>query len=261
MPDLAAQTSRRSSMERKRIPIRMTRPLILALCLHGMLGALLAMELVPWQSSPVPRLRPADTTLATAEAPPEPLPAEDPPRSREDIEPVTEDVEPPPPAEFPSGAESEAEPAESIQTELEVAVLTTPLPIFQARTSHDLKPSEATPRPSATPPPASKTPPASLATMDAGLTRPAPREHDCPKPRYPRRAIKCRWEGTVRVRVHVAADGRPRRVEVLQSSGHPILDERVTRTILEDWTFDPALEGGVPVPGVWERSFVFKLRG
>jgi protein TonB len=46
-----------------------------------------------------------------------------------------------------------------------------------------------------------------------------------PQPRYPAQARQQGWEGTAVLRVEVRADGAPGAVLVLQSSGHPVLDD------------------------------------
>jgi protein TonB len=68
-----------------------------------------------------------------------------------------------------------------------------------------------------------------------------------PQPPYPMVARRLRLEGTVVLRVFVAADGTPKRVEVLQSSGHESLDTSAADTVRERWRFQPARRNGIPI--------------
>ena len=54
-------------------------------------------------------------------------------------------------------------------------------------------------------------------------------------------------EGTVVLRVVVAADGRPASVTVLQSSGYDVLDTSARETVRTRWRFVPARRNGIPV--------------
>ena len=50
-------------------------------------------------------------------------------------------------------------------------------------------------------------------------------------PAYPREAEVARLEGTTLVKVKIATDGTPERVEVTKSSGHQLLDEAAISAI------------------------------
>jgi protein TonB len=68
-----------------------------------------------------------------------------------------------------------------------------------------------------------------------------------PQPPYPTIARRLKLEGTVLLRVFVAADGSPKRVDVLQSSGHESLDSSAVDTVRTRWRFLPARRNGIPV--------------
>jgi protein TonB len=55
------------------------------------------------------------------------------------------------------------------------------------------------------------------------------------------------FEGTVVLRVVVAADGSPESVAVLQSSGHDVLDTAALDTVRSRWRFVPARRNGIAV--------------
>lgn len=70
-----------------------------------------------------------------------------------------------------------------------------------------------------------------------------------PDPVYPGVAKRRGWQGEVLLRVEVGADGRSREVEVLSSSGYPVLDKSALKTIRDEWRFEPARRNDVPVLG------------
>lgn len=67
-----------------------------------------------------------------------------------------------------------------------------------------------------------------------------------PQPQYPPQALRRGERGTVLLQVEVDAEGRPARVDVVQSSRSRALDREAVRTV-ERWTFNPATRGGQPV--------------
>ncbi|NLC60045.1 MAG: energy transducer TonB [Gammaproteobacteria bacterium] len=82
---------------------------------------------------------------------------------------------------------------------------------------------------------------------------PEPRPADRPaeplsrvQPEYPVEALRTRQEGTVLLRVEVDAQGRAAAVEVERSSRSRELD-RAARDAVSQWTFQPAIQDGVPV--------------
>ena len=67
-----------------------------------------------------------------------------------------------------------------------------------------------------------------------------------PKPPYPLVAIRKGYQGKVLLNVEVLADGKPGEVEVLQSSGHDVLDAAAVQTV-KTWRFVPAHRFGQAV--------------
>jgi len=77
-------------------------------------------------------------------------------------------------------------------------------------------------------------------------------------PRYPRMARQRGYEGRVILSLQISAEGRVTGIEILQSSGHSILDESARRAIAL-WRFHPAQRFGVPCPGRVKIPVLFKL--
>lgn len=70
-----------------------------------------------------------------------------------------------------------------------------------------------------------------------------------PAPEYPAVALRQGWQGTVILRVHVQANGKPDNVEVQKSSGRKILDDEAVRTVKNFWSYTPAKRGDTPIDG------------
>lgn len=68
-----------------------------------------------------------------------------------------------------------------------------------------------------------------------------------PAPEYPSIAKSRGWQGKVKVRVHVSAEGFSEAVEIASSSGHEILDETALETV-KKYRFKPAKRGETSVP-------------
>ena len=79
-----------------------------------------------------------------------------------------------------------------------------------------------------------------------------------PKPRYPSIARQSGWEGTTVLRVEVRKDGTTGLVEVLESSGHHVLDE-AARDSVRAAKFIPARAGGAPTNSWVEVPISFRL--
>ena len=79
-------------------------------------------------------------------------------------------------------------------------------------------------------------------------------------PEYPPLARKRGIEGSVRVKVDVAADGTVSGVSVAVSSGDASLD-RAALDAAAGWEFKPATEDGVPIAAVVYRWVGFTLTG
>lgn len=80
-----------------------------------------------------------------------------------------------------------------------------------------------------------------------------------PAPVYPDFSRRLGEEGTVRLKVHVAPDGRPLEIVLAQSSGHPRLD-RAAEDAVAGWRFVPARLGDTPVAGWVLVPISFTLR-
>jgi protein TonB len=68
-----------------------------------------------------------------------------------------------------------------------------------------------------------------------------------PPPTYPKPAILRGVEGTVVLRIHVDANGKPMEVSIENSSGSRILDEAALKFVKAHWTFVPAQSAGQPI--------------
>lgn len=81
-----------------------------------------------------------------------------------------------------------------------------------------------------------------------------------PKPVYPASARRMGLEGVVILRVKVDVHGKPQEVQVITSSGSPILDKSALDIVSQQWTFVPARQGQRPVSGVVDVPIRFSLR-
>lgn len=106
-----------------------------------------------------------------------------------------------------------------------------------------------TPEPTPAPPPPE--PVLTKATADAGYLR-------NPAPRYPDFAQQQGWEGTVILNVHVLANGKPKAVEIKQSSGRKILDDSAVQAV-KRWSFVPAKLGETATDSWVEVPIDFRL--
>ena len=86
-----------------------------------------------------------------------------------------------------------------------------------------------------------------------------PRRLDNRPPIYPAPASMQRLEGTVLLRVHLSADGSVGQLEIITSSGHPILDAAAVRAV-RTWHYAPAMRGGQGVPFTFRQPVRFALR-
>lgn len=107
------------------------------------------------------------------------------------------------------------------------------------------------PEPTPAPPPPPAEPVLTKASADAGYLR-------NPAPRYPDFAQQQGWEGTVILNVHVLANGKPKAVEVKQTSGRKILDDSAIQAV-KRWSFVPAKLGDTPTESWVEVPIDFRL--
>jgi protein TonB len=79
-----------------------------------------------------------------------------------------------------------------------------------------------------------------------------------PPPVYPEAARQRGQQGAVGVRLRIDEDGSVLRLEVIESSGHPLLDQAVIEA-LRRWRFAPATQGGRPVAADFLHRTIFRL--
>jgi periplasmic protein TonB len=77
-------------------------------------------------------------------------------------------------------------------------------------------------------------------------------------PTYPPASRRAGEEGTVRIRVLVDEHGRPKDVNVAQSSGHPALDEAALAAVRK-WRFVAATNGQQAISAWTQVAVTFKL--
>lgn len=175
--------------------------------------------------------RPAPSVVEAP--PPEPIPE---PVVQEPPPPVVEElaVKPPPPKPIPK-----------------------PKPVAKPAPKPEPKPVEQ-PAPPAPAPVAAPTPPAP--PVPAPLTPPSANAGYLknPAPEYPSLAQRRGWEGSVLLRVHVLANGRPSEIQVQTSSGREALDKAALQAVRQ-WSFVPAKRGDEPQDGWVSVPIDFKL--
>lgn len=79
-----------------------------------------------------------------------------------------------------------------------------------------------------------------------------------PAPRYPERARRRGWQGTVLLNVLIARSGKPAQVEIQQSSGFEILDNAALQAV-KKWSFHPAAYGDSALEAWVKVPIVFRL--
>lgn len=77
-------------------------------------------------------------------------------------------------------------------------------------------------------------------------------------PHYPDMARRNGWQGTVLLLLKIDAAGQVVQVQVLESSGHQILDAEAVRAV-QSWQGQPARRFGVPVPTEERLPIRFRL--
>ncbi|MGE7991041.1 energy transducer TonB [Pseudomonas sp. NPDC089554] len=162
-------------------------------------------------------------------------------------------VEPPPPAPAP---EPVVEPPPPVVEELAVKPPPKPKPKPQPPkpvAKPIPKPVEAPPAPPpAAPAPVAEKPPVDIPpSASAGYLK-------NPAPEYPPLAQRRNWEGTVVLRVHVLANGKPSDIQVERSSGRELLDESAIRAV-KRWSFAPAKRGDQAIAGWVSVPLEFRL--
>lgn len=62
-------------------------------------------------------------------------------------------------------------------------------------------------------------------------------------PKYPKRAIENRQQGIVALSITVASNGKPEKIDILNSSGYELLDKAATEAA-HSWVFEPIAPKG-----------------
>ena len=98
------------------------------------------------------------------------------------------------------------------------------------------------------PNPSSPSPPMPAAGIGSGpiTVLASPRYRSNPRPDYPMASRRRHEEGEVRLAVTVSPQGRPLRISLAKSSGHPRLDQAAIDAV-STWTFEPARASGIAV--------------
>ncbi len=67
-----------------------------------------------------------------------------------------------------------------------------------------------------------------------------------PRPLYPRHAREQGWHGRAILQIKVLSDGTVGACTIQESSGYPLLDDQAMKAA-NQWTFEPAKNGGFPI--------------
>ncbi|OPG72077.1 energy transducer TonB [Pseudomonas ogarae] len=190
------------------------------------------------------------------------VPPEIPPMTIEFSQPAPPVVQPPPPEPIP---QPEVEPPPPVEDELAVKPpppkpVPKPKPVVKPLPKPVAKPVEQPPAPPAPPqpvaapaPPAPPAPkPVTPASASAGYLK-------NPAPEYPSLAMRRGWEGTVLLRVHVLASGKPGEIQIQKSSGRDQLDDAALAAV-KRWSFVPAKQGDVAQDGWVSVPIDFKIK-
>ena len=59
-------------------------------------------------------------------------------------------------------------------------------------------------------------------------------------------AVERGYQGTVKLRLQLLANGRPAELQIAASSGYEVLDQAAVEQV-EDWRFLPARRGDLPI--------------
>ncbi len=168
------------------------------------------------------------------------------PDERVDVEPVTTELpDPPDPSEPP------AQPFDPPPVRTVVAM---PPPAPEPRDPL----ARVVPLPEPTPEPRIDEPSPPSATQASSFVEARALDAQNHAPSYPPLALRRGWAGVVLLELSIAADGSVTEVELLQSSGHDILD-RAARTAAVAWHFQPAHQDGVAVASRLRLPVEFRI--
>ena len=90
------------------------------------------------------------------------------------------------------------------------------------------------------------------------LIEASPLYKENPPPAYPDAAIRRGYAGTVLLKVLVTVEGRVRDLEIIQSSGYPMLDRAALKAV-QSWVFVPGKKGPVAIEMWVKVPVVFQL--
>jgi protein TonB len=203
--------------------------------------------------------------VSQSATPPLPVvPPEIPPMTIEFSRPAPPVVEPPPPEPMPEPVVEQPPPVED-----ELATKPPPpkpipkpkpKPVVKPGPKPVAKPVEQPPAPPTPPPPvAAPTPPEPPAPAPVTPASASAGYLHNPAPEYPALAMRRNWEGTVLLRVHVLASGKPGEVQLQKTSGHDQLDDAALAAV-KRWSFAPAKRGNDPIDGWVSVPIDFKLQ-
>jgi protein TonB len=254
------------------------------LLMIGVAFVLLRKPPVPLSSDAI-----AVTLALEPSVPVTPPPAEIPSPSQEPVQPesAASPSENPPPAasgppETPAPPLPEPEPRAAAAPE--PAPVPQPLPKSRATARPRAEPLAQAPRPPPAPAPRTREPAVAPSAAPVGPTaagQPQPQPSPAPvanqqafaplipprpvsglgsnrKPDYPIEARSRRQQGRVLLRVQVSATGDAASVEIVSSSGHPILDQ-AARAAVRAWRFVPATRAGMAVAASADVPIEFRM--
>lgn len=96
--------------------------------------------------------------------------------------------------------------------------------------------------------------------MASAVTKPIAASYlNNPPPRYPEKSRLKNHEGTVLLDVRVTAEGKPKNVSVLRSSGYSLLD-RAALDAVRQWMFVPARRGSENIEANVEVPVKFQIK-
>jgi protein TonB len=189
------------------------------------------------------------------------VPPEIPPMTIEFSQPAPPVVEPPPPVPIPQPVDELPPPVDELAVKPpppkpvpkpKLVVKPVPKPVA--------KPVEQPPAPPAPPPPvAAPAPPAPVAPKPVTPASASAGYLKNPAPEYPSLALRRGWEGTVLLRVHVLASGKPGEIQIQKSSGRDQLDDAALAAV-KRWSFVPAKQGDVAQDGWVSVPIDFKIK-
>jgi len=190
------------------------------------------------------------------------VPPQIPPMTIEFSQPAPPVVQPPPPEPVPQPV---VEPPPPVEDELAVKPpppkpVPKPKPVVKPVPKPVAKPVAQPPAPSAPPQPVAAPtpaappapPPVTPASASAGYL------HN-PAPQYPSVAMRRGWQGTVLLRVHVLASGKPGEIQIQKSSGRDQLDDAALAAV-KRWSFVPAKQGDIAQDGWVSVPIDFKIK-